>query len=78
MNGLVGSWLPKRVKACPVCGDRDAVQLVVWGMPYGRPPEHEVDRIHFAGCVIAVEVDGNGDVIREPKWRCPADDHMYR
>ena len=57
-------WLPKRIRPCPVCGDRDRVHRVVWGMPAGMPPEHLADRVYFAGCVIGDE-SGN--------WYCPVD-----
>lgn len=70
------TYLPKRFKRCPSCGDKEKVQYVYWGMPAAPTPEEEA-RIHFAGCVIDVEHDESGDVIPQPKWYCPSDNLFY-
>lgn len=74
---LPESWLPKRIKRCPVCRDNEHVQMIVFGMPAGRPPPGEEDRIYFAGCVIVSEVDQDGNLLPEPRWRCPSCERFY-
>ena len=61
------SWLPKRIRRCPQCGDRDRVKLILYGMPAGRPPPEEEDRIIFAGCMMPMYEDPEQ---QPPDWHC--------
>ena len=61
----LSSWLPKRIRKCPRCGDRDPIQFILFGLPLGRPPASEEDRIIMAGCLIR-----NADSPL-PRWHCP-------
>ena len=61
-------WLPKRTPPCPVCGDSARVQYVIRGMP-PAPPEHLIDRLYFAGCIVDEWPAGD--------WYCPVDDRFY-
>ena len=71
-------YLPKRIRRCPSCGDRDEVQYIVEGMPAYPPHPDEADRIYFAGCVIEVDLDEQGEPLPNPRWYCPACDLFFR
>ena len=62
-------WLPKLIPPCPVCGDIDRVRYVIRGLPAGPPPEHLVDRLYFAGCIV--------DEWAMANWYCPVGDRFY-
>ena len=71
---MIYSYLTKRIRRCPQCGDRDRVQIIIHGMPAFRPTPEEEDRVIFAGCVMFVSEDPDQG---PPKWRCPACDVSY-
>jgi len=62
-------FLPKRIRACPNCRDRDHVQVIIYGMPTGPPSPREEDRVYFAGCIPSAESD--------PRWHCVVCDTFY-
>jgi hypothetical protein len=68
------SYLPKRIRRCPQCGDRDHIQVIIYGMPAGPPTPEEEDRVIFAGCVMFVSEDPDW---QSPKWHCPTCDASY-
>lgn len=67
-DGVIYNYLPKRVRRCPECGDRDRVQIVVYGMPAVPPTPDEEDRVLFAGCVMLASDDPEQE---SPEWHCP-------
>ncbi len=69
------TYLPKRIRRCPNCGDREKVQFIFRGLPPAPASPEEEDRIIFAGCLI--EVDENGMDLPSPRWHCPACDISY-
>ncbi len=71
-------YLPKRIKPCPECGDRETVQYIVEGMPAVPPTQEEEDRSYFAGCVIVEGVDDEGNPLPRSKWVCTACGRFYR
>ena len=66
----ISNFLPKRIRRCPECGDRDEVQVIVYGMPAMPPTPEEEDRVVFAGCMFPLDEE-------PPKWRCPTCDVAY-
>lgn len=73
-DGVVYNYLPKRVRRCPECGDRDRVQIIVYGMPAVWPTPDEEDRVKFAGCMMPSYEDPDQE---PPKWHCPTCDVSY-
>ena len=73
-DGVVYSYLPKRIRRCPQCGDRDHVQLIFYGMPGFPPPPEEEDRIIFAGCMMPIYEDPEQEA---PDWHCPTCELSY-
>jgi hypothetical protein len=71
---MIHHYLPKRIRGCPECGDRDRVQIVVFGMPAVPPTPDEEDRVLFAGCVMFTSDDPEQE---SPKWHCPSCDLSY-
>ena len=55
--------LPRRIPACPSCGDTERVRCILYGMPAAPPEMLDESRIVFAGCVV----DG---IVYE--WQCPS------
>jgi hypothetical protein len=70
LEPIFPSYLPKRIRRCPQCGDRDHVQVIIYGMPAFPPTPEEKERVAFAGCVI--DTDGE-----PPKWHCPTCEVSY-
>ena len=60
--------VPRRVPACPACGDTGGVQYIIHGMPPGPPEGFDENRVVFAGCVVDGEVHS---------WHCPSCDADY-
>jgi predicted RNA-binding Zn-ribbon protein involved in translation (DUF1610 family) len=58
------SYLPKRIRRCPQCGDSDRVQVIIYGLPAFPPSPEEEHRVTFAGCMWP-------DYEKTPKWFCP-------
>lgn len=67
-------YLPKSVKNCPECGDRDDVQDIVEGLSATPLTTAAEDRLDFAGCVIDFQVDEHGNEVPGPRWYCPTDE----
>jgi hypothetical protein len=61
-------YLPKRIRACPVCRKSAQVQIIIYGMPAGPPSAEEEDRVVFAGCVMPFYEDPEQE---PPDWHCP-------
>ena len=57
--------LPRRIPPCPTCGRTDRIQYRLAGMPPAPPPDFDMDRVIFAGCIIEDEP--------EPSFRCARD-----
>ncbi len=69
-------YLPKRIRRCPQCGDRDDVQFIAWGLPrlpIELTPEEE-GRVLFGGCMMPVYEDPEQE---PPDWHCPTCDVSY-
>ena len=74
LEPLLPSYLPKRVRACPVCRKSAKVQIIIYGMPAGPPSAEEEDRVMFAGCMMPFYEDPEQE---PPKWHCPTCDVSY-
>jgi len=73
-DGVVYRYLTKRVRRCPVCGDRGRVQIIVYGMPAVHPTLDEEDRAKFAGCIVPSYEDPEQE---PPDRHCPTCDLSY-
>ena len=70
LESILPSYLPKRIRRCPECGDRDQVQVIIWGLP--RLPVSvspaEEGRVLFGGCMTPFYEDPDQE---PPDWHCP-------
>jgi rubredoxin len=64
------SYLPDIVPACPRCGERDAVQIIVYGYPHFLPSPEEEHRVILGGCVIPAP-------LMPAQWACPMCNTYY-
>jgi len=58
--------MPKKKIACPICGKKDMVIPIIYGMPDEELfEESEQGKVHLGGCVIGSE---------DPEWYCKRDE----
>ena len=54
-----------RNKTCPICGKKDKVKPIIYGLPVGKLDE---DNYYYAGCLIT---------FCQPHWYCKRDKYKF-